>query len=423
MPLWGELDRAARDAAVDLFCSGVPEAEVLRRFGVTNPSAGRKLRKYRAIREGRKGGATDQPGKWLPDSELDKLILRALRKQPLAITDLCDVVNAAPKAIRAAIERLQKGGIPVCMQEQQVSVPETPPPIERVLPALWRQAAGRVATLHVSDTHFGSYAAQKSALRLLVKIAVEEYGIKAAYHSGDVVAGNHVYRGQEHELYAIGFEAQLDDAVQSLPAHDGLTWYVIGGNHDASYYSQSRVDFMRQLAKERHDVVNCGWDAADVPLTEHCDIRLWHPSGGVPYALSYRGQRYAAQIAQEELLALVMEDRPAPRVRLLQIGHLHVMVGPTLFGALRFFQTGCFEGTTNYLRRKGLTPQVGGYIMEHDITESGTIRSLAFRDYIFDQVADDWRSYPRPDPALSYGVDVVYRLSEMDAAPDYCVAR
>lgn len=422
MPLWGELDRAARDAAVDLFCSGVPEAEVLRRFGVTNPSAGRKLRRYRAIREGRKGGATDQPAKWLPDSELDKLILRALRKQPLAITDLCDVVNAAPKAIRAAIERLQKGGIPVCMQEQQVSVPETPPPIARVLPALWRQAAGRVATLHVSDTHFGSYAAQKSALRLLVKIAVEEYGVKAAFHSGDVCAGNRVYRGQEHELYALGFESQIDDTANSLPRYDGLTWYAIGGNHDASYYTQNRVDFMRQLAKVRPDVVNCGWDAADVPLTESCDLRMWHPSGGVPYALSYRGQRYAAQIAQEELLALVMEH-PAPRVRLLQIGHLHVMMGPTPFGALRFFQAGCFEGATNYLRRKGLTPQVGGYIMEHDITESGTIRSLAFRDYIFDQVADDWRSYPRPDPALSYGVDVVYRLSEMDVAPDYCVAR
>jgi len=422
MPTWGELPEAVREQAIADYLSGRKgPRQIFTELGVTNSeTAGSHLRKAR--RKAAKPDATPS----LPSSanELDAAVLKAVRRESLTLSDLCDAVSQPPREVRAAIERLQAAGVAVCMQEQSVSVPETPPPVEVVLPALWRQPAGRVATLHVSDTHFGSHAAQKSALRLLVKIAVEEYGVKAAFHSGDVCAGNHVYRGQEHELYAIGFEAQLDDTIQSLPAHDGLTWYIIGGNHDASYYSQNRVDFTRQLAKERADVVNCGWDAADVPLTEHCDIRLWHPSGGVPYALSYRGQRYAAQIAQEELLALVMEDRPAPRVRLLQIGHLHVMVGPTLFGGLRFFQTGCFEGTTNYLRRKGLTPQIGGYIMEHEITESGMVRSLAFRDYIFDQVTEDWRNYPRPDPAMNVSsVDTVCSFGALDAAPEYCGAR
>lgn len=415
MPSWGELPQGVRNEIVELFCSqGISESELVTRYDITNPgNAARRLREQRQKRMGSRAGTQNEE----PAEFLGVAIKNHLRRQPMSLLDLCDAVHQTPATVRAAIAQLQAGGVPVCIQDERASLPDTPPPAGSVS-TIWQQRAGRVATLHVSDTHFGSEAVQKTALDLITKIAVEEYGVKAAFHSGDVMAGNQVYAGQEFEVYAAGWQAQHDDTIHSLPQHAGLTWYLLGGNHDASYYKQARVDVIELLAKDRPDVVPCGWDAADVPLTENCDIRMWHPSGGQPYAISYRGQKHAAQIAQAELLALIMEWS-TPRIRLLQIGHLHVMMGPTLFGGLRFFQAGCFEGMNAYLKRKGLTPQIGGYIMEHEVTEGGQIRSVTFRDFVSEQIEDDWKCHRRPDPKLSRGVDVVCRFSEMDAAPEY----
>ena len=414
-----------REQAYADYLAGKSPQLLFEELGVTNPeTAGSKLRARR-----RKLAAPDAPGLDIMgrnvigvlDSEIDGALLRLLRQRKLwPLADLCNAVDQSPKRVRAAIDRLQQAGRPINLEEREVSLPEVPPPLETELPAIWTRPAGRIVTAHISDTQFGSMAVQKTALDLFMQIAWEEYGVDVTFHSGDWCTGVNMFKGQHYETYAQGFEAQLEDTVVSMPRRAGHTYYGIGGNHDFSFYKAARIDFMAMLAKERPDIINCGWDTADVPLTEACDVRLWHPSGGVPYAISYRGQKYSAQIAFEELLEVTMGGRPAPRVRLLQIGHLHVMAGPTIQGALRFFQAGCFEAQTSYLKRKGLVPMIGAYIMEHEITDNGIIRRQTMTDFIFDPVDDDYRRHRRPDPSMNVRrVEAICTFGELDAAPEY----
>jgi len=82
--------------------------------------------------------------------------------------------------------------------------------------------------------------------------------------------------------------------------------------------------------------------------------------------------------------------------RVMQIGHLHVMGGPFCQGGMDVFQSGCFEGTNSYLRRKGLTPDIGGYIFEADVTEDGTLRRLTTTRLRYREQEDDYARHRTP---------------------------
>lgn len=423
MPNWGDLPDDVKQRAIEDVLAGRKGAtQICQELQITSSHDGltsyfRKLR--------RKAGMIGQSGKPTPKKEPaelrpQRLLSQLQRRGSLSLDDLCNILDCSPRALERAVVKLQEQGHPIVVDEREVALPATPPPI--VLPAvppMWARPAGRVAWATISDTHFGSHAAQKSALRLFMRIAWEEYGVDVTLHSGDWVAGVDVYRGQEYEIYAAGFEEQLDDIINDLPHREGHTYRGIGGNHDFSFYKSGQVDFMRRLEAERPDIISYGWDAADVPLTEAADVRLWHPSGGVPYALSYRGQKYAAQVAYQELIDVVMGTKPAPRVRILQIGHLHVMMGPMAQGPIRVYQAGCFEGNNSYLTRKGLMPVVGGYIFQAEITDNGLIRKLTTTDLQFDMMVDDWRNHRQPMICQLARTETVYHFGELEGAREW----
>jgi len=143
---------------------------------------------------------------------------------------------------------------------------------------------------------------------------------------------------------------------------------------------------------------------------------LWHPSGGVPYAVSYKGQKFAAQISRQELTDVVVGEKPAPTVRFIFWGHLHVS---DLFphGPIWVIGPGCFEGTNGYLKTKGLTPVIQGIVMEADVTETGLItrihpHPISFveqeRDYMCGWVpALERRPKTELDPLYSVGTDAM----------------
>jgi hypothetical protein len=131
---------------------------------------------------------------------------------------------------------------------------------------------------------------------------------------------------------------------------------------------------------------------AAVPLTDRADIRLWHPSGGAPYALSYRLQKGQEQFNSAELMAAITEDR-TPNLRMVFSGHLHVQM-TMMQGAVQGLQAGCFEGQTNYLKRKALFPQIGGFIIEFRLTDAGLIQGVTYDWLQFAEIVNDWRNYP-----------------------------
>ena len=76
-------------------------------------------------------------------------------------------------------------------------------------------------------------------------------------------------------------------------------------------------------------------------------------------------------------------------------GHMHVTVfvpRPPMYG----LQVGCFEGKTNYLKKKGLTPAVGGIIMRIKILSNERIGEVGFTWKDFPEEHDQWEDWDQP---------------------------
>ncbi len=242
-----------------------------------------------------------------------------------------------------------------------------------------------------SDLHFGSTACQITAMNEFNDICDKE-GVKHILVAGDIFAGYNTYRGQEYDVYAKGSDKQIESAVINLPNTNNKKYYMLGGNHDYTYIKSAGVNVVKALSILRHDVEYLNFDIADIPLLTGVDARLWHPSGGSPYSTSYRAQKGGEQLNIEELTKIAEGTKEKPTINFFFVGHLHVQM-QMLMGNMLAMQVGCFEGTTNYLKRKALVPAIGGYIIKASINKNGFLRNYDCKFHRFQEIENDFENY------------------------------
>ena len=205
----------------------------------------------------------------------------------------------------------------------------------------------------VSDTHLGS---QYQALQELEAV-YDEFacrGVSAVMHAGDVFAGVGMYRGQETDelLPAVDtYSRQVDYAEAEYPARDGITTYMIAGNHDLDgAFSRSLSSPVRALASRRRDITYLGDDRASVELTNGATVMIAHGRGPAGYAHSYRGQRFIESLGRRE------------RPDLLILGHFH-RAGFFVHDGVSCVLAACFQTQTPFLAANGIEPDVGGFVI------------------------------------------------------------
>ncbi len=205
------------------------------------------------------------------------------------------------------------------------------------------------------DTHFGNKSTNKEALNDFYNIAYK-MGVREFYHTGDMVDGLHVHRGQEYELYALGLEQQVADIVNDYPAKKNATTFFILGNHDLWYHQNSGADVGKRIDDQRPDMVCLGHSEADIVVGNKTILRLMHPGGGSSYALSYKPQKIIENIA------------PGNKPNILGIGHYHkalFMFYRNVFSYL----TGCFDGEaeveTSDGKKKIRNVKIGDKVLTH----------------------------------------------------------
>jgi len=226
-----------------------------------------------------------------------------------------------------------------------------------------------------SDLHFGSKASQITRLQEFVQQSID-MGVDTVFVPGDVFAGDRVYRGQEREVYASGPEEQVDAAVNSLP--EGVTYYIIGGNHDFSHIKVHGVDAVRWLCSQRDDCVFLGYDEGTVNLrtdAKGLNVRMYHGEGGLTQSSTWKGEKYAREVvlARQEDIDVVL------------VGHFHTF--GYVFPGVDVFMCGSFESTTAWLRRKGKRATVGGIIFE---LGEGNETVLVPRFIRYEPIENDW---------------------------------
>jgi len=309
------------------------------------------------------------------------------KKEIYDIYELCDLIGCSPKRIKDIVEFYRSKGYEIVLDEYKLFLSsEVVSNVKKIDTLEDKEIVFGVA----SDLHFGSKSVQITALNKFCEICRKK-DVKYIFCPGDVVAGYNVYPGQVFDVHAISAEEQESSVIVNLPT--GFEWLVLGGNHDYSFIKKGGGhNPLLAIASQREDFHYVGFDEADVPILKNVDLKMWHPSGGVPYSVSYRLQKGIEQIAYSELTSIVRNVKDRPTVRFVLSGHLHIQM-QALFGSIFGCQCGTFEGQTNYLKRKGLIPHVGGYIIKASLGRNGLLRNFDAKFYLFEEIEDDWKNY------------------------------
>lgn len=204
----------------------------------------------------------------------------------------------------------------------------------------------------IADTHYGSLFEAADQVAAFYRLAQRE-GAAAVLHSGDVLDGHRIYRGQEFEVHKAGLDAQLDWFKEIAP--DDLPTVFICGNHDASFKKAAGCAVGKALHERRPDWTWIGDDYGRIEYTLP-NGRRWrtlmvHPDGGTPYAISYRAQ------------GIIRDLEGGSKPNMVSIGHLHKSLFMPSTRNLATFQAGCFQWQTPYMVRKPTDAHVGGWII------------------------------------------------------------
>ena len=337
-----------------------------------------------------------------------------LRDRERSLKQIANHFNVSPKTIEDKIAQMDEKGYNVVIHKDEFAVQTGTTPAPNPQEVSIAELMGKSFCFAIaSDTHATSKYAQPTALNQFVKYAYEAYGVRHIMVPGDLTDGAFVYRGHLDEMIPQARPMDrtrvwmtAEAAVQTLdfyfPKYDGLTYFAMGGNHDRTLLTNSGMDPIRMICERRPDFHYGGYDKYSVRLTEKSYIRLIHPTGGVPYARSYRLQKGIENLAFEALRQAMLEDQP-PMISVLVLAHFHLTSHspePPLHGIL----AGCFQGQTPYLQTKLLVPHIAGVIVEMTFDNLGKPRIFSHIPVYFNEIKDDWQDWPTPlisDPSLA----------------------
>ena len=238
------------------------------------------------------------------------------------------------------------------------------------------------------DEHCGRGAANKKVPAFIRNLSSRQINIfLKTLFQGD---------GSKHITHNFGFSTystkskQLADDVQELLLKVGYPSTVIP--HDKGMYSVSvREKFKKPYLLNKPEIVNykgkiwCVKTSNGIIYARRNGKAIWTGN-------SYRLQKNIEQVAYTELYKMAYHAGTAPTVRFVFSGHLHIQI-QGMFGSIFGAQCGCFEGQTNYLKRKGLFPHIGAYIIEASLNKTGILKNFDAKFYMYDEIIDDYKSY------------------------------
>jgi hypothetical protein len=111
----------------------------------------------------------------------------------------------------------------------------------------------------------------------------------------------------------------------------------------------------------------------------------------------------------KEAMQEAINQEEVPITTMLIAGHLHIAVFlPSL--PIMGLHPGCYEAQSNYLKKKGLFPDLGGTILQLRLGDNGRVKWV---NYIFIpalEIKDDWKNWPLPPME-----DTDYDVDDLDA--------
>ncbi|GEM_PF-5957036 len=265
----------------------------------------------------------------------------------------------------------------------------------------------------VSDTHLASRHDNIEGLEAMFEHA-QALGVKVVLHSGDVTDG---FFRRHADMYkylrpgCMGFEGQYDYVVSKWPKREGITTYMIAGNHDHFAQDTADADILRHVALARRDMVYLKTESVrealgrevetsevkaalleakdlgsgrvgairlgpdHLPPSKRNTIHLMlHPGDGSGLAISYKPQRIMANIDVLLHSFEKMENAGGKRIKphSLQIGHYHKS-DVAKHRNVWVYQSGTMKLADEFHEVKNLHNMLGYWVVEYTVDRSGDI--------------------------------------------------
>jgi len=361
-------------------------------FGVSGAAA---RNKWKSLRQ--QSGELRTTG-YKEEEPTPQQLFTDLKDKKMTITQLCNKYDRSPEVIRKRLETMKIDGYYLVVS----------------IANLLKQQEFNVGI--ISDIHAASITSQPTSLHQFIHYANEVYGVEVFLQPGDVTQGIKGYKGIDKDLVPAGrpmgsglewaaVQRQVDMANVYFPKIQGVKYYMLGGNHDWWNVVYSGIDPVRRLCDMRNDMIYLGYDAQSVPLTDATHVRLWHPTGGIAYAKSYKMQRKGLEPQAVEALREAIRLNESPKVSVLVSGHDHYsffLPNAPLYG----IAAGCFQAQTNLGKRIGSFPDVGGTVVKFQFDDAGRIAQVHYIWRSFEEIKDDWQNFPVPEVTeLDFGAD------------------
>lgn len=222
--------------------------------------------------------------------------------------------------------------------------------------AIKPDSTGAYHIAFTADWHVGNKSCAIRELQNYIDTAYSD-DVRLVCCAGDILDGSLAHWGTLYGQSQVGFDAQCDKLLKTLPQYQGLEYFFLYGNHDICAQKSLGMDSGKAIENEalsrgRTDIHYLGVTQGRLVLGKGRDkikIELSHPRLGATYSKSYPVQKW--------IDAIPLDQRPDICV----CGHLHSSCLVEVEGTIGF-QPGCFCHTTPFEQERGLHPAVGGVI-------------------------------------------------------------
>ena len=366
-----KIPQEVKNKCVEMYAQGISEDEIYKYY--SNYSGSTLDGFKRTLRGWRKEVVIDIPKKEKPFDLIETL------KKGIELKELASRLNISVKTVEGILSDIKGQGYNVQQLGDKVQISNMVIPSENKVKKDWKgEKVIRFGLM--GDTQINSKFTQITHLHKFYDICQSE-GIDTVYHTGDIDEGEQMRQGHQYECYTQGADDHVKEIVRVYPERKGITTHFITGNHDASIIKRCGYDIGFPIARERSDMKYLGQSSAVINLTPNCTLELRHPIDGTAYAISYK--------LQKMIEAMSGGEKP----NILAVGHYH-KAEYIFYRNVHAFQTGCFQAQTNWMKGKQIAAMMGGWIVEVNVDEEGTVTRIK-QEFIpfYKAIKDDYLNW------------------------------
>ena len=291
-------------------------------------------------------------------------IIRKQKKKPFTLDLVASRLKTTVENAKKVLNHLSHhDGYNIVAAGDRWQLLDTLPPAE---PLKLKRFLGKEHVFGViGDKHMVSKYHRLDVLEAAYDV-FQKRGVGSVLDCGNIIDGE--FKFNKYELHCIGAHNQCQYVADHHPQRSGITTYFISGEcHEGWYQSRDGIKigwYIQKVCEDagRKDLKWIGHIESDIILEQQLGplhIRVMHPGGGTPYALSYPSQK------------MVESFQGGDKPHVLIMGHFHKF-DFNYQREVACLMPGCVQDQTPYMRKKKLAAHVGFCIVTIGARLDGT---------------------------------------------------